>query len=266
MFGSNSIESAGAGWALTSQLCRAVFRGEAVADDISERDPEFAAFQRDLPAQTPSVNVLRCRREIVQHAEAARYLLGEIYLRGRPLTEETIRETHRILTRGIDTLQGVGWEEYSGVYRIDEVHAGLHQFLHAVMVPGAMKRLVSSLHRDLEQARVSQRIDAVAFAAKYCHPFVNIHPFLDGNGRMCRLILNALLLTYGGTLVAIGETSEDREKYVEVAATGSLMEALNQDDDDEPMVPKAYKGLASLTLHYATESMRELLHVLAGAQ
>jgi len=36
-------------------------------------------------------------------------------------------------------------------------------------------------------------MDPYVLASKYCHKFVNIHPFLDGDGRMCRLIMNGLL-------------------------------------------------------------------------
>jgi Fic family protein len=51
-----------------------------------------------------------------------------------------------------------------------------------------MKAMISDLNSDLKEATKSGKIDAVAFSAKYCHNFVNIHPFLDDNGRTCRLI------------------------------------------------------------------------------
>ena len=38
--------------------------------------------------------------------------------------------------------------------------------------------------------------------------FVIIHPFLDGNDRMCRLILNAILLRYAGVVVCLGKNDE----------------------------------------------------------
>ena len=54
-------------------------------------------------------------------------------------------------------------------------------------------------------------------AAKYCDRFVNIHPFKDGNGRMCRLILNAILIKYAGVLIPLGEKCEDRAEYLQIA-------------------------------------------------
>ncbi|KAN0070273.1 Fido domain containing protein [Elaphomyces granulatus] len=169
---------------VTLKLCQAIFRGEEIPDDIGERDDEYTAIRQDLlrrnlPAGTQFV--LRSRREIVQHAKAASYIISELYLRGKDLTEDIILETHRILTDHVDTEQGISWTEYSGVYRHDNVR-------------GRMKAMISDLNSDLKEATKSDKIDAVAFSAKYCHNFVNIHSFLDGNGRTCRLILNAMLL------------------------------------------------------------------------
>ncbi|KAI0474022.1 hypothetical protein GGR56DRAFT_650010 [Xylariaceae sp. FL0804] len=37
---------------------------------------------------------------------------------------------------------------------------------------------------------VSKQLDPFDLAAYYCDRFVNVRPFRDGNGRMCRLIPN----------------------------------------------------------------------------
>jgi Fic family protein len=47
-----------------------------------------------------------------------------------------------------------------------------------------MKRFVLSLRKDIDWAVQAGSIDPVALAAKYCREFVNIHQFLDGNGRV----------------------------------------------------------------------------------
>ena len=83
---------------------------------------------------------------------------------------------------------------FIGGDRRDDVHAGLHQFISPELFRGRMKAMISDINSDLQEATKSGKIDPVAFSAKYCHDFVNIHPFLDGNGRTCRLILNAMLL------------------------------------------------------------------------
>ena len=66
--------------------------------------------------------------------------------------------------------------------------------------------------------------DPVVLAAKYCHMFVNIiHPFVESNGRTCRLILNAHLLKYGGLFACFEQDDGDRDKYLEIAAAASTV-------------------------------------------
>ena len=40
-------------------------------------------------------------------------------------------------------------------------------------------------------------------AAKYRHKFINIHPLADDDGRICHLILNAILLKQGRNLLCL---------------------------------------------------------------
>ncbi|OIW27633.1 Fic-domain-containing protein [Coniochaeta ligniaria NRRL 30616] len=269
VFGSNYIEQAGCGLEITLKLCRQVFKGEPVPATIDETDSQFAELQSDLLRQgvSPDVqDVLRARREIVQHAKAAVFMIKEVYLSGKDLTEEIILETHRQLTIGIDTEQGYSWTQYSGVYRLLPVCAGLTSFPDADEVPGLMRRMIRNLNKDLETAVRTGTIDPVDLASKYCHQFVNIHPFLDGNGRTCRLILNALLLKYGSFLSCIGQDDETRETYLEIAANSSMNELSSQGDfdDDDVAAPKYYKQLASFILKHATEGMRGFVHALKG--
>jgi len=163
----------------------------------------------------------------------------------------------------VDTEQDISWIEYSGVYRRGNVYAGLHQFIAPELVRGRMKTMISDMNSDLEEATKSGKIDPVAFSAKYCHNFVNVHPFLDGNGRTCCLILNAMLLKYGGNLVCLGEQGDDCKQYVDIAVRAALGDDF---DDDDEFKPKHYKELASFTLKHFTESMRKLVQVLKRKQ
>ena len=71
-----------------------------------------------------------------------------------------------------------------------------------------MKSMVSRLQNDLAQVEASGLLDPFMLAAKYCDRFINIHPFKDGNGRMYRLVVNAILIKYAGVVVPLGEKSE----------------------------------------------------------
>lgn len=77
-----------------------------------------------------------------------------------------------------------------------ELNAGGHHFTPSNAVPKAMANLVVSLKADISEAEKTRSLDPYTLAAKYCGKFVCIHPFLDGNGRLCRLLLDAILLHY----------------------------------------------------------------------
>jgi Fic family protein len=57
----------------------------------------------------------------------------------------------------------------------------------------------------------SPDLHAIEFAAILHHRFVHIHPFLDGNGRTARLLMNLMLMKEGYPLVII--LKNDRMKY-----------------------------------------------------
>ena len=80
-----------------------------------------------------------------------------------------------------------------------------------------MKSMVAKLREDLKEVEKSGKIDPFILAAKYCDRFVNIHPFKDGNGRLCRLILNGILIKYAGVVISLGEKSQDRDGYLQIA-------------------------------------------------
>lgn len=260
VFGSNMIENAGSGFDITLKLCHAIFRGEYIETDVDERDPDYKALKehlmrQNLPANTEAV--LRSRREIIQHAKATSYIIGQVCLQGKALSEDIILETHRILTYKVDA-EGMPWSQYSGVYRTVDVRAGFNQFPAPSRVPSLMQKLIRNLELDLSQATDKGEIDPFALAAKYCHTFVNIHPFVDGNGRTCRMILNALLFKLGGTFICIGEQGSNREDYLSIAARATGREALYQDEDDEYR-PPVHAELSSFTLAHARDSFRKLV-------
>lgn len=76
-----------------------------------------------------------------------------------------------------------------------------------------MKEMCDKLKEELAAADEDKAIDPFSVAAKYSLQFVEVHPFQDGNGRLCRMILNAVLCRYAGVVVPIGEREEEREEY-----------------------------------------------------
>jgi Fic family protein len=227
VFSSNNIERAGLNLQETIKICQRIFNGEDVkAEDISERSEEYNAAIQSLinskiqkPGNANIQHVIRSRQEVIQHARALDYITRAIAIDNQPLSELLIRTTHQILVTGIDspdTGHGRGiiaWQEYGGNYRKIPVITGTTCFVVPQHIPKKMKELVKKFNKDIEEAEQKEEIDPFHLAAKYSNMFVLIHPFLDGNGRTCRLILNAILLKYAGTVAAFGENDASREEY-----------------------------------------------------
>lgn len=165
--------------------------------------------------------VLRSRREVVQHAAALQHMINAFVKQDMQMSERLIKETHGFLVEGLGAEDaGVfNLQSFGGTYRHgnQKAYAGTHEFTRPADIPKAMKSLVESLEADLQQAEKTKVIDPFMLAAKYCDRFVNIHPFKDAKGRMCRLILNAILMKYARIVVSLGEKGADRDEYLRVA-------------------------------------------------
>jgi fido (protein-threonine AMPylation protein) len=224
IFGSNYIERVGAKLLDTINICKRVFTGEQInAADLPPRDAEYerilAHLRDDLKIKNPGVmHVARSRREIIQHAQALQHITQAVIDRNEPFSEQLIKQTHKILCNGISVNRDNPTEPeyYSGRYRTVIVQAGSCNFTPPQFVAKNMKELVSEQNDDIRKCEESNTLDPFQLAAKYSMRFLQIHPFQDGNGRICRLILNALLLKYAGIVVSIGEKDKDRSEYMEI--------------------------------------------------
>ncbi|GKZ94782.1 hypothetical protein AnigIFM59636_008510 [Aspergillus niger] len=218
IFGSNYIERAGLNLEETIKICEIIFRGEFVDPEKKpERESDYEKkLIEAIRSKTPASHIIRSRREVVQHALALNFLINEMVVKDKPLSEDLILRTHRILTEYIDTAGGIPWMEYSGRYRNVHVHAGNTNFVAPNYVPAKMRELVADFERDVHKIESTRVLDPFTLAAKYCNDFVMIHPFADGNGRMCRLIMNAILLKYAGIVVCLGEHDESRRQYIDI--------------------------------------------------
>ena len=135
------------------------------------------------------------------------------------MTEELIKDTHAILAKGLSAEEAgiVSGIDFAGTYRHRPAYAGAMEMTKPSDIPAAMRSMVSRLQADLAEVEASGQLDPFMLAAKYCDRFVNIHPFKDANGRMCRLILNSILIKYAGVVVPLGEKAEDRAEYLQIA-------------------------------------------------
>jgi Fic family protein len=230
IFGSNRIEGAGLGFDVTLHLCRKILRGEPVPE-IDERDPAYESkllelynHDKTLKGQ-PRQFVLRGRREIVQHMRAFQHIIHHFVVLEEDMTEDLIKETHAILCKGVSIIDPehpeVPYEKYAGQYRTVAVGAGNTMFVTPKFVPDKMGEMCANLKKDIEEGEAQNSLDPFSLSSKYSLRFVEIHPFQDGNGRMCRMILNAILFRYAGIVVPIGEREEDRVEYMNIKKRAS---------------------------------------------
>lgn len=110
----------------------------------------------------------------------------------RPLTLELVTEIHKKLMDGV--------QENAGMIRNSKVVIGKYKGEKGTVSfrvkhdPPFHKReeIEKSLQILLDWAQESPDLPVILFAGSFHHQFVYIHPFEDGNGRVCR-ILTALL-------------------------------------------------------------------------
>ncbi|CAH0046183.1 unnamed protein product [Clonostachys solani] len=260
IYGSNQIERAGLNLDNTIHLCRQILNGEDVRP-IDERDSKCQSallelYRRDPTLRNlPSQDVLRSRNEVVQHAKAFHFLIHAFVVEKQDLTESLIKETHRILAKGVPITDSDGPDvqpdEYGGIYRTVVVGAGTTNFTVPKFVPAKMTEMCDNLKQELEDAERNKAIDPFSTASKYSLEFVQIHPFMDGNGRMCRMILNAILCRYAGVVVPIGEQAEEREEYMQIKRESSQK-------------MEGHGDYATFVLGRATRRIREMKKKLSG--
>ena len=124
---------------------------------------------------------LRDVYEAVGHAKAYDFLYEISH--DAPLTEETILTIHRLFYQQIDA-------ERAGAYRKVPVFISGSQY--AVAPVGEISKRVQQLVRWYNNQE--GKMHPVELAAELHKRFVYIHPFIDGNGRVSRLLMNLSLL------------------------------------------------------------------------
>lgn len=80
------------------KLCRNIFRGMSIkAEDVDERDPEYAQYIRDTRKSKDMV--VRERKEVIQHAKALEFLVHAMVDNSQPLTVDLIKTHTRYFSK-----------------------------------------------------------------------------------------------------------------------------------------------------------------------
>jgi len=170
---------------------------------VTERETAAILFES---AALPNRTLVE-QLEVRNHQAALEFLMRNVREGNWP-TEDIVLQLHRILMNGIDSV--------AGTYRRHGVR------ILGTTVPTAnhlsVPRFMQTLVRDL----ASRPRDIIAHVANVHARFEQIHPFADGNGRIGRLIMHAMLLAENLAPAIVRQ--ERRRAYMHslnIAQTGS---------------------------------------------
>lgn len=138
-----------------------------------------------LEGVTIGGKTLREHFEVINHRDAIVFV-EELVQQQVPLSEWVIKQIHQLVLKNVD-----------------DQHAGRYRHLN-VLIAGAAHRppdalqVVTQMQAFIEAYQTTaQALHPVARAAWVHAEFVKIHPFVDGNGRTSRLLMNLELMKAG---------------------------------------------------------------------
>ena len=171
--------------------------------------------------------------ELIGHRDACLFV-EDLVREAAPLTEKTIREIHSLVL--------MDRREDRGVYRrvpvtITGANAALPQ---PWAVPVEMEKLLVDYHGEM------RRLHPIERAALFHLRFESIHPFIDGNGRTGRLLMNLELMKEGFPPIEV--KFKDRRRYI------ACFQEWN--------ATKEAGSLTGLTGEYLVARMDEYLNIL----
>lgn len=154
---------------------------------------------------------LRDHLEALGHSQAFDFMFSLI--KQKRFTEQDVLALHRMFYHQIDDSQ-------AGYYRRQRVFISGSQY----PVPDwpDISKLMEEWLQQLSEQR--KKLHPVELAAQVHKRFVFIHPFIDGNGRVARLLTNLVLLQAGYLIVIIPPVT--RTEYI------NSLEKAHTDDSD----------------------------------
>jgi Fic family protein len=141
-------------------------------------------------------------------------LLHTIRAAGRkePLSVAMIQQLSAMVmksTGGIVHAAAGTCDSSQGDFRKSMVYVGTRYFIHYQKVPGEVEKLIRQINEQMGQVQTPEEIYSLAFDAHF--KLVGIHPFIDGNGRVSRLLMNYILTCHRQPLAII--FNRDRADY-----------------------------------------------------
>lgn len=156
---------------------------------------------------TISGKSLQEHMEAINHTHAIEFV-KELVREKTPFSETILRDIHRLILQSIDNTN-------AGYYRTVQVLISGATFVppQPLLVPDQMKDFF--LWYEAEK----NNLHPVILSAEMHERLVTIHPFIDGNGRTSRLLMNLILLQNGYPIAILKGDSESRLQYYKALET-----------------------------------------------
>ena len=180
---------------------------------------------------------IREHLEVIGHKDAFEYMIT-LADKETPLTERVIKEIHSLVLMN-DVAN-------RGIYRNLPVQilGAAHIPPQPYLVPVQMEQLLSDYEKMKQEKHIIEAI------AEFHLRFEGIHPFIDGNGRTGRLILNLELIKAG--MLPINIKFADRRKYYDCFDS-----YYGNENRAESMI--------TLISEYETEELEKRISILQGS-
>jgi len=144
--------------------------------------------------------------EAINHDEAIEFVM-DLVKNNTEITEYRVKQLHQLVLKGID-------RKNAGVYRSVPVRIGGSE--HIPPEPYMLGKLMEDLFVFYEAEK--HQMHPVLLAAEMHERLATIHPFIDGNGRTSRLLMNLILVRHGYTIAILKGSNENRLAYYNALA------------------------------------------------
>ncbi len=178
---------------------------------------------------------MREHLEAINHSEAI-YFVEDLIKEHEPFSKRNLLNLHALILKSIDSPN-------AGIFRKVPVAISGTEFMPPQ--PFLLDKLMEDYFIYYQSHK--RDIHPVIMAAEMHERLVSIHPFIDGNGRTSRLVMNYLLLQSGYTIAILKGDYESKMAYFDA------LKAVQNDNNSEPFY--------ELVINRAIESLQEHLNL-----
>ena len=176
--------------------------------------------------------------EAINHTFAIDYV-KELVTDKTPFTETTLLNIHKLILQGVDNPN-------AGTYR--KLQVLISGAKHIPPQPYLVPKQMESLFIWYNQHKAT--LHPVILSAELHERLVTIHPFIDGNGRTSRLLMNLILLQHGYPIAILKGDAASRLQYY------AALETAQTDNNNQPFL--------LLIATNVKDTLERILKVLGG--